>query len=173
VHQLSSSPHWIDCDATVDSNCPADGHYQYNTDVVFDEQGTLVSKYHKSHEFPPFMPTYDQPKKPSYVTYKSSFGVEFGLFICYDIMFDRPAKVLREQGITHFLYAVSQTELGEVVIIAPWSKRNEATVLSSNLGSGVVGDCSGILVNGTDIAGDKIYLNNDKKSVEPNQYNNP
>lgn len=29
--------------------CPPDGHFLFNTDVAFDEQGRLVAKYHKSH----------------------------------------------------------------------------------------------------------------------------
>lgn len=43
---------WVDCDAAQDEDCPADGHYQYNTNVVFDEAGRLIVKYYKSHEFP-------------------------------------------------------------------------------------------------------------------------
>lgn len=34
-----------------DVSCPPDGHYQYNTQVAFDEYGTLVQKYHKSNLF--------------------------------------------------------------------------------------------------------------------------
>lgn len=147
----------IACDVSTDKNCPSDGHYQYNTDVMFNEAGKLVAKYHKSHEFPALKSAYDQPLTPSEVTYKSSFGVEFGLFICYDIMFEDPAKVLRDRGIQHFLYAVAQGSVGESTIIEPWSKNNNATVLSANLGSGRK-DCSGLIVNGQPLATEKYYL---------------
>ena len=145
---------WIDCDVTVDSNCPADGHYQYNTDVVFDETGLLVAKYHKSHEWPPFIGAYDQAPEITHVTYTSSFGVTFGLFICYDIVFPDPAKVLRSEGIAHFLYSVAQGKAGLDTIMPLWSKNEEAVLLASNLGF----DCSGILINGVLVLADKYFV---------------
>lgn len=147
----------VSCNSSTDFSCPSDGHYHFNTDVIFDDSGALVAKYHKSHEFPPFLIAYDQPDKPSRVTYKSSFGVEFGLFICYDILFPDPAKVLRQKGIEHFLYSVAQTKVGEKLLIEPWSRNNSATVLSSNLGSGHA-DCSGLIVNGAALPAKKHYL---------------
>lgn len=149
-----------DCSSTTDSNCPSDGHYQYNTDVLFDENGYIVAKYHKSHEWPPFKVAYDEPLTPSHVTYLSSFGVEFGLFICFDIMFEDPPKVLRQNGISHFLYAVAQGDAGKNTIIEPWSEHNSAVVLASNLGAGPKKDCSEIIVNGVGVSSKKYYLQN-------------
>lgn len=154
---LVNTVDWIDCNGATDANCPSDGHYQYNTDVIFNEHGEFVTKYYKSHEFPSLQKSYDEVPQPSQVTYKSSFGVEFGVFTCYDIMFADPAKVMRANGIEHFLYPVQQGKAGESAIIEPWSRNNDAVVLSANLGSGK-GDCSGIINRGTALPAKKVHL---------------
>lgn len=153
---------WVICsNADEIGGCPSDGHYQYNTDILFDETGMVVTKYHKSHEWPAFIGPYDQSPSPTRITYMSSFGVEFGLFICYDIMFNDPAKVLREEGIVHFLYAVEQYNIGLATTMTEWSKTEKATLLASNLGAGKKGDCSGVLVNGALLPTKKYYLGAD------------
>ena len=151
---------WVDCDVASDVNCPTDNHYQITTDVIFDEAGMIVAKYHKSHEWPGLMPPYDQAAEPIAVTYKTSFGVEFGLFICFDIMFKDPAVTLVESGVNHFLYAVKQGLIGEDTLISGWSKKYSTTMLSSNLAA-KVHDCSGVIVNGDTLPAKKIFLGDD------------
>ena len=147
----------------ADSNCPDDGHYQYNTDVVFDESGIIVAKYHKTHEWIPLLKVYNQPSTSSHITYKSNkLGVTFGLFICFDIMFPDPAKVLVDQGIQHFMYAVQQAYIGDATIIKRWSDTNHAVVLAANANfggrNGTIGNFSRVFVDGNVIRGEKYSL---------------
>lgn len=157
VALLVNTVDYVSCEAATDSNCPSDNHYQYNTNVVFDETGRFVAKYYKSHEFPGLRKAYDQVPAPSEVVFQSSWGIKYGIFTCYDIMFTDPAKELRKQGIEHFLYPVEQGQIGEDTIIAHWSKSEDAVLLSSNLGSGKK-DCSGLLKQGKPLPAEKIHL---------------
>lgn len=91
--------------------CPPDGRFQYNTDVVFSEDGTvslgdlnrysfywalngsiyyneILAKYHKTHLY--FEPAFDAPAQPDPQHFTTSFGVTFGIMICFDIMFPYP-----------------------------------------------------------------------------------
>lgn len=56
-----------------DPNCPNDGRYQFNTDVVFDTDGRLIAKYHKQHLFHEM--AFNTPAKCEFVTFVTSFQV--------------------------------------------------------------------------------------------------
>jgi predicted amidohydrolase len=164
----------VACSAATDSKCPTDNHYQFNTDVLFDESGAIVAKYHKSHEWPGLLAAYDQPDTPSRVSYKSPvIGVEFGLFTCFDIMFEDPARELVKEGVQHFLYPVQQGVWGDATLIPHWSKQNQATILASNVKCGdptsaAKLDFSKVFVNGEELTGKKVFLDHGRNAINEN-----
>jgi len=69
------------------TDCPSDGFYQFNTAVIFDDNGNLVAKYHKIHLFTETY--YDLPPKPEMVVIDTPFG-RLGVQICFDMIYETP-----------------------------------------------------------------------------------
>ena len=117
-------------------SCPSDGHFQYNTQVAFSETGQLLAKYHKSHLF--FEPQFDQPSVPDVVFFDSSFGIRFGMLICFDLMFEYPQGSLLEYGITHFVFSSWWVNFPPVITATQVQQSNSLikniTILASNSG---------------------------------------
>lgn len=132
-------------------------HYQYNTEVVFDEKGTLIAKYHKMH--PWFSEAFDTPHK-NLVTFKTSFGVTFGLMVCFDIAFPSPGPELVHQGIKHFPYSASESIVGKA-IFKTWSFTYGATVIGANLGL----DNSAVYTRGTQLSAKTISFDSTGRKV--------
>lgn len=83
--------------------CSKDGIIKYNTNVVFDRNGTVISKYRKTHLY---YTEYEKATlaKPDLSTFTTDFGVTFAHFICFDLNFYSPAQQLADEGITDFIY---------------------------------------------------------------------
>ena len=91
-----------ECSGSPD--CPRDGHYQFNTDVMFDSDGSLLAKYHKTHLYAGEHLVFDFPPTTEVVTFKVSFGVTFGIFTCYDILFCDPPFKLLQEGVRDIIF---------------------------------------------------------------------
>ncbi|XP_053121395.1 biotinidase [Hemicordylus capensis] len=78
-----------------DPHCPADGRYQFNTNVVFSASGTLIARYRKQNLY--FEDAFDTPSEKDYTVFDTPFAGRFGIFTCFDILFYEPAVHLIKQ----------------------------------------------------------------------------
>ena len=71
-----------------------DGYNLYNTNIVLDRAGTLIAKYWKQNLY--FEPVFDVPAEPVFTSFTSDFGVSFGTFICFDILWEQSVQLLQQ-----------------------------------------------------------------------------
>jgi len=96
---------YVYCSNSTDTNCK-NGHYQYNTQIVFSSSGEVVAKYWKIHLFNEG--EFDTPSTddPTYfnMTYSGSKTVKIGLFTCFDSMYATPSwTLMNNYNINFFL----------------------------------------------------------------------
>ncbi|GAB1608292.1 vascular non-inflammatory molecule 3-like [Argonauta hians] len=90
------------CNNTADPNCPSDGYYQYNTNVVYSSEGALVSRYHKKHLF--YEPYYNSPKTAEYSVFETPFG-RFASIVCFDIFYnDTLINLVENYNVSNILF---------------------------------------------------------------------
>ncbi|XP_037935082.1 vanin-like protein 1 [Teleopsis dalmanni] len=147
-----------DCPTVLEDTrpCASDGLNKFNTNVVFDRNGTVISRYRKVH-------MWNEGKNttllPEYGMFDTDFGVRFGHFICFDILFYTPTQELVEKyGITDFIFPTmwfSQLPfLTAVQVHAAWSFGNNVNLLAAgasfpligSTGSGIYAGRQGVLV---------------------------
>lgn len=76
----------------------------YNTNVVFNRDGAVVSRYRKINLLNEVL---FRPGNES-MTFKTDFGVTFGIFTCFDITFKHPAlTTLADPKVTDIVYPVA------------------------------------------------------------------
>ncbi|KAK7112034.1 pantetheinase-like [Littorina saxatilis] len=124
---------------TDTKQCPPDGHYQYNTDVVFDSAGQLVARYHKRTLFGEkmFDPGFSSGSMSERITFDTPFAGPFGVFTCFDILFYDPAVHLVEQGFKNFVFPTAWMDsypfLDAVGFHSAWARRHGINLLAANL----------------------------------------
>jgi pantetheine hydrolase len=119
----------------------------FNTNIVLNRQGCIISRYRKFNLFvEPHMNSTDEAEISIFET---DFGVTFGHFICFDILFRAPALTTINLNVSHILYpSMWYSELPFLTstqIQQSFAYRNNIVLLSSgtnapansNTGSGI------------------------------------
>ncbi|XP_030644757.1 biotinidase-like [Chanos chanos] len=100
---VANMPDRQDCDNLTDPHCPPDGRYQFNTDVVFSDNGTLIARYHKQNLY--FEAAFDTPPECEHITFTTPFAGKFGVFTCFDILFYEPVLTLvKDMGVRQLVF---------------------------------------------------------------------
>ena len=126
------------CTNSTDKDCPSDGFFLYNTNIVFDKDGSYLAKYHKRHLYGGEVLEFNFPpadQKP--VSFNTSIGVKFGTFTCFDMLFNFPAFDLVHEGVKNFLFTTFWgSEFPSLISIAvqqSWSKVSKTNLIAANL----------------------------------------
>ena len=121
----------------TEHECPPNGWYQYNTNVVFDSDGSLLAKYHKAHLYGVESEIFDTPHPTPHVVFNTSFGVTFGTFTCYDILYCDPPLELLNMGVRNFVFPTawgnSYPFYTSIAFQQAWSWRTSSNFLAANL----------------------------------------
>lgn len=120
----------------LDPYCPPDGRYQFNSDVVFSANGTLVAIYHKQNLY--FEAGFDTPPEMEHIVFDTPFASRFGLFTCFDIMFLEPAVgLVKQHHVMHVLYPTAWMNqlplLSALQIQRGFASRFNVNVLAANI----------------------------------------
>ncbi|KAH8289105.1 hypothetical protein KR054_000443, partial [Drosophila jambulina] len=117
--------------------CPATGVRYFNTNVVFDRAGKVISRYRKSHLWRQEYYSTSVLRTPDVATFATDFGVTFGHFICFDMLFYEPAMTLvRERGVTDIIYPTYWFSelpfLGAIQLQEGWAYANDVNLLAAD-----------------------------------------
>lgn len=144
-------------------------YYQYNTNVVFDRNGAVISRYRKFHLFGELYT--DAPLQPEISIFETDFNVKFGHFTCFDLIFEEPTLSLMNNNVTDILFpSLWYSELPfltAVQIQFYWAYRFNVNLLAAgantpsvgSTGSGIYNGRNGALVHGMHFEDEtKLYV---------------
>ncbi|XP_066587545.1 vanin-like protein 1 [Prorops nasuta] len=137
-------------------HCAGDNTLYYNTNVAFDRNGKIIARYRKTHLY--LEPQFNVTTNPEIVTFDTDFGVTFGTFTCFDILFKEPALTLtRKHQITDIIFTTAWFSelpfLTATQMQAGWSYAEDVNFLASGYNRPEVGNSgSGIYMGRNGIA---------------------
>jgi len=143
MYVLVNVPEVAPCD-NGSSNCVV----YYNTNVVFDRNGTIVARYRKFNLFGE--DGFSTTPEADISILDTDFGVKFGIFTCFDLMFEKPAvQLVKEWGVTDIVFPTAWfSELPFLTAVqaqASWSYGWDVNFLAAGYNAPSVGSAgSGI-----------------------------
>ncbi|XP_055594724.1 vanin-like protein 2 [Uranotaenia lowii] len=143
----------FNCDSTPEDDprpCGPHGFHRYNTDVVFDRNGAVIARYRKFNLFRE--PGTNTTHLPEIVTFETDFGVTFGIFTCFDLLFARPALELVKRDVTDIIFPsmwVSEPPfLTSTQIFESWAYANNVNLIASGTNYAPAGSTGTGVFNG-------------------------
>ena len=118
--------------------CPIDQKYYFNTNVVFETDGTLIAKYHKVNLYAGESKIFNPGvySNNTCISFDTSFGVTFGTFTCYDLLFQEPANCLLSKNIQNFVlptaWGSSYPFYMSIAVQQGWSRKHGINFLAAN-----------------------------------------
>lgn len=123
---------------------------RYNTDIVFDRTGTVIARYRKYNLFKE--PGTSVTAAPELVSFETDFGVHFGVFTCFDILFALPTLELVKHGLRDFVFPAFWTSeppfLSSTQIFESWAYANDANLIVAGTNYGPSGATGTGVFNG-------------------------
>ncbi|VVC33943.1 Hypothetical protein CINCED_3A002730 [Cinara cedri] len=145
------------CNKEDSAQCSEDSANYYNTNVVFDREGRIIARYRKFNLFIEL--GFNHTKLSELCTFDTDFGVRFGMFICFDILFQDPAaRLVQESGVKDVIFSAAW--FSEVPLLAAdsvqagWAYANDVNLIAAGYndpkmcggGSGIYAGKDGPLV---------------------------
>ncbi|KOB75417.1 Vanin-like protein 1, partial [Operophtera brumata] len=104
IYVVLNTRELVDCVANnSNENCPEAKEYVFNTNVVFDRTGAVIDRYRKINLFGEA--THTPALTPDLGIFETDFGVTFGHYVCFDLMFQVPAiQVVQKNQLTDIIF---------------------------------------------------------------------
>ena len=127
-----------DIQPCTSEKCPKDQKFYFNTNVVFETDGTLIAKYHKVNLYAGETNVFNPGvySNNTCISFETSFGVTFGTFTCYDLLFQEPANCLLGKNVQNYVlptaWGSSYPFYMSVAVQQGWSRKHGVNFLAAN-----------------------------------------